>query len=219
MTGGREVNVVLLGAPGAGKGTQAKFAAERLGLVHLATGDLFRDNLKRATPLGQQAKSYMDQGLLVPDEITVNMTRQRMEELADARGFIFDGFPRTLEQAKALDKLMDELGKRVDRVAYIKVSPEALMERLSMRWICRQCQAPYHEKTNPPKVAGKCDHCGGELYQRDDDRPETVRKRLEVYFAQTEPLIEYYRKQGVLREIDGEASIEAVTESLLAALK
>ncbi|MDY6916785.1 MAG: adenylate kinase [Chloroflexota bacterium] len=209
---------VFLGAPGSGKGTQAGVISQRLGVAHIATGDLFREAVKRGDELGQQAKSYMDKGLLVPDEVTIRMLLERIAKPDAEKGYILDGFPRTLEQAKALDKALAERGENLDKVLYINVSTEELVRRLSGRWICRNCQTPYHEVNSPPKVAGKCDRCGGELYQRPDDVPETVRKRLEVYLADTSPLIDYYKVSGKLAEINGEGDIEAIGRDAVAAL-
>ncbi len=211
--------IILLGAPGAGKGTQATMLTEVLGVPHVASGDLFRSALQKKTPLGLEAKKYMDQGLLVPDEVTIAMVRERLALPDCQEGVILDGFPRTLEQAKALDAALAEEGRAIDKVLYIKVPTEELVARLSGRWICRDCQAVYHTITNPPKQAGRCDACGGELYQRSDDTPETVRRRLEVYFEQTMPLIEYYTERGVLTEVNGNQSIAEVQAALLEALK
>jgi len=211
--------IILLGAPGAGKGTQAAMLTEALGVPHVASGDLFRSALQKKTPLGLEAKKYMDQGLLVPDEVTIAMVRERLALPDCQEGVILDGFPRTLEQAKALDAALAEEGRTIDKVLYIKVPNEELVARLSGRWICRDCQAVYHTITNPPQQAGRCDACGGELYQRSDDRPETVRRRLEVYFEQTMPLIEYYTERGVLTEVNGDQSIAGVQAALIEALK
>ena len=210
------MHIVLLGAPGSGKGTQAGIVSQRFGVAHIASGDLFREAVNRGDELGQKAKSYMEKGLLVPDEITIRMILERIAAPDCAQGFILDGFPRTLGQAQALDRVLKERG--IDKVVYIKVSTEELVRRLSGRFICRDCQAPYHEITAPPKVPGRCDQCGGELYQRSDDSPETVRKRLEVYFLETAPLIDYYKEAGKLVEIDGERGIEEVGEELIAVL-
>lgn len=210
------MHIVLLGAPGSGKGTQAGIVSQRFGVAHIASGDLFREAVNRGDELGQQAKSYMEKGLLVPDEITIRMILERIAAPDCAQGFILDGFPRTLGQAQALDRVLGERG--IDKVVYIKVSTEELVRRLSGRFICRDCQVPYHEITSPPKVPGRCDRCGGELYQRPDDSPETVRKRLEVYFVETAPLIDYYKEAGKLVEINGERGIEEVGEELIAAL-
>jgi adenylate kinase len=211
--------IILLGAPGAGKGTQAAMLTEALAVPHVASGDLFRSALQKETPLGLEAKKYMDQGLLVPDEVTIAMVRERLALPDCEEGVILDGFPRTLEQAKALDAALAEEGRAIDKVLYIKVPNEELVARLSGRWICRDCQAVYHTIANPPQQAGRCDACGGELYQRSDDKPETVRRRLEVYFEQTMPLIEYYTEIGVLTEVNGDQSISKVQTALLEAIK
>jgi adenylate kinase len=210
--------VVFLGAPGAGKGTQAANVAKELKLAHIASGDLFRQALAQGTELGIQAKSYMEKGMLVPDEITIRMVLERLSAPDCKGGVILDGFPRNLEQAEALDKALARQAKGIDKVVYIKVSEEELLKRLSGRWICRNCQTPYHEVNSPPKVKGKCDKCGGELYQRADDTVETVKKRLQVYFAQTAPLIDYYTKAGKLLEIDGEGGVDEVSRRIVAAL-
>lgn len=209
---------VLLGAPGSGKGTQAGIISERLGIDHVASGDLFREAASRGDEVGRQAKSYMEKGLLVPDEITIRMILERVAAPDCARGFILDGFPRTLEQAKALDMALGERGEAIDRVFYIKVATEELVRRLSGRFICRSCQTPYHPVSSPPEVADRCDRCGGELYQRPDDLPETVKKRIEVYFAETAPLIDYYEEAGKLVEINGQGEISEISERLVAAL-
>ncbi len=215
----KQLNVILLGAPGAGKGTQAVTISKKLGLAHIASGDLFRKEQESGSELGRVAKSYMEKGQLVPDDITVKMILSRIAAPDCAKGFLLDGFPRTLEQAKALDEALRAQGKKIDKVLYIKVSVKELLRRLSGRWICRNCQAPYNIVEAPPKVKGRCDRCGGELYQRADDTEETARKRLDVYFAQTVPLIEYYSKAGVLVEANGEQSIEAVGRDLIAILE
>ena len=219
MSRGEQLHVILLGAPGAGKGTQAVEISQRLGLAHVASGDLFRQEQDSGSELGKVAKSYMEKGLLVPDKVTVGMILGRIAAPDCAKGILLDGFPRTLEQAKALEQALAEENKGIDLVLYIKVSNEELLRRLSGRWICRNCQAPYNIVEVPPKVAGKCDQCSGELYQRADDTEETARKRLDVYFAQTMPLIEYYIKAGKLVEINGEKGIEAVGEDLIAAIE
>ena len=210
--------IIFLGAPGAGKGTQAANTARELNLVHIASGDLFRQALEQETGLGIQAKSYMEKGTLVPDKIAIQMVLERMSASDCEPGVILDGFPRNLQQAKALDKALAQWAKAIDRVVYIKVSEEELLRRLSGRWICRNCQTPYHATDSPPKVWGKCDKCGGELYQRPDDTVETVKKRLQVYFAQTAPLIRYYAQAGKLLEIDGKGSIDEVGSRIVAAL-
>jgi len=210
--------IILLGAPGAGKGTQAVMLAEKEKLVQVASGDLFRKALQQETELGIRAKAYMEKGQLVPDEITIQMVLERLAEPDCKNGAILDGFPRNLEQAKALDKAMEQKSRAIDKVIYIKVSEGELIKRLGGRWICRKCQAPYHEVDSPPKVAGKCDRCGGELYQRADDNPTTVKNRLKVYFEETSPLIEYYREAGKLLEINGEGSVSEIRQRILAAL-
>ncbi len=210
--------VVLMGPPGAGKGTQAARLAERLDVPHVASGDLFREALAAGTPLGVQAQGYMGRGELVPDDIVVQMVLERLARPDCQRGVILDGFPRTAAQAEALTAALAAQGRRMEAALLIEVPDAAILERMTGRRICRQCQAPYHIKFNPPAHAGICDRCGGELYQRDDDREETVRKRLEVYRAQTLPLVAYYRAQGVLQEVDGLGGLDEVTARLLAAL-
>lgn len=210
--------VILLGAPGAGKGTQAQTLSQVMGLAHVASGDIFRENLRQGTEWGLLAKGYMDRGELVPDEITIKMVLERINAPDCTKGCLLDGFPRTLEQAQALDRALAERGAAIAKVLYIKVSDAELLRRLSGRWICRNCQAPYHEVNSPPKVAGKCDQCGGELYQRADDTIETAKNRLEVYFAQTMPLIQYYAQASKLMEVNGEQSIEAVGRDSIAVL-
>ena len=211
--------IVFLGAPGAGKGTQAAIVAQELILVHIASGDLFRQAQEQGTELGMQAKSYMEKGMLVPDEITIRMVLERMSAPDCKAGVILDGFPRNLEQAKALDKALLEQAKAIDKVIYIKVAEEALLQRLSGRWICRNCQTPYHATITPPKVWGKCDRCGGELYQRPDDSVETVKERLKVYFTQTAPLIDYYTQSGKLLEVNGGGGMDEVSKRIIIALK
>ena len=210
--------IIFLGAPGAGKGTQAANVARGLNLVHIASGDLFRQALEQKTELGLKAKAYMEKGMLVPDDITIRMVLERLSAPDCEPGVILDGFPRNLEQAKALDKALGEPAKSIDKVVYIKVPEEELLNRLSGRWICRNCQTPYHAINSPPKVWGKCDQCGGELYQRPDDTVETVKKRLQVYFNETAPLIDYYTKAGKLLEIDGEGSVDEVSRRIVTAL-
>ena len=210
--------IIFLGAPGAGKGTQAAELARERQLVHIATGDLFRQALERKTELGLKAKSYMEKGVLVPSQITIAMVLERLAEPDCAGGAILDGFPRNLEQAEALDKALSQKGKAIDKVVYIKVSEEELLKRLSGRWICRRCQAPYHATDSPPRVWGKCDRCGGELYQRPDDNETSIKKRLEVYFAETAPLIDYYNQEGKLLEIDGQGGVAEVAKRIKTAL-
>ncbi|HLE30595.1 MAG TPA: adenylate kinase [Anaerolineales bacterium] len=210
--------ILLLGGPGAGKGTQAQHLCQKFGLPQVASGDLFRDNLKRQTPLGQLARTYMDKGALVPDDVTIQMIRERLSQ-PDARpGALLDGFPRTVPQAEALDGLLAEFGGKVNVVLYVKVRDGVLLERLSGRWTCRgPLQHTYHLLFNPPKVAGKCDVDGTELFQRPDDTPEVQAKRIKVFFEQTAPLIAFYTRRGQLVEIDGEKSIAEVTAALITA--
>ena len=210
--------VVLLGAPGAGKGTQAALLAQHWGVAHIASGDLFRKHLGEGTELGMLAKTYMDKGELVPDDVTIRMVLERMSEPDAVNGYVLDGFPRTLEQASALDAALSEKGQGIASAPLIEVDIEELVRRLAGRWICRSCQAPYHEMSNPPKDAGRCDACQGELYQRDDDKPEVVRVRLTTYERQTAPLIEYYDAQGKLTRINGQREVGQVTEAIEAAV-
>lgn len=211
--------IILLGAPGAGKGTQADSLSGELNLPHIASGDLFREALKKETELGLLAKSYMERGELVPDEVTIKMILQRIEMPDCVSGCLFDGFPRTLAQAEALDKGLADKGKSIDKVLYIKVSSEELLKRLGGRWLCQNCQTPYHLITAPPKVPGKCDKCGGELYQREDDKEETVKERLRVFFAQTIPIVDYYRGQSKLIEVNGNRGIQEVAKEIMLSLR
>jgi adenylate kinase len=210
--------IILLGGPGVGKGTQAELLGEQLGLVTIASGNLLRENIRTGTSLGVRANEYMQRGELVPDGLVIDMVTARLKAPDVARGVILDGFPRTLEQAQALDAYLAAQRKRVDRALYIKAPDEILLDRLSGRWICRNCQASYHEKFNPPRVAGVCDLCGGELYQRNDDRRDVMENRLRVYFDQTMPVIQYYQSNGMLIEVDGAQEIEKVAADLLAAV-
>lgn len=211
--------LVLLGGPGAGKGTQADRLAEQLGIPHVSTGDLFRDNLKKQTELGQLAKGYMDRGELVPDQVTVRMLRQRLLQPDCAKGAILDGFPRTETQADALEQLLADLGSRLATVLHIQVPDEILLARLSGRWTCKACGTMYHQLYSPPRQEGICDKCCGELYQRPDDTPATQERRIKVYQAETAPLIEYYRDRGLLIDIDGRPGIDEVQAALLAAIE
>lgn len=219
MCEARRMFIVLLGAPGAGKGTQAELLQEDFGLAHISSGDLFREHLKKETPLGKLAQTYMDRGELVPDDVTIAMVRERLQEPDCQAGAILDGFPRTVPQAEALDALLEEMGERVCVVPYLKVPPEVLLARLSGRWTCRQCDAVYHVLYDPPRMAGVCDECGGELYQRPDDLPETQERRIAVYLEQTAPLIARYQAQGLLVEVDGERPIEEVHAALQKAIE
>lgn len=211
--------IVLLGPPGAGKGTQAQRLAQALGMAHISSGDLFREHLKAQTELGKLAQSYMNRGELVPDDVTIAMVRERVSRPDCARGAILDGFPRTPVQAQALDNMLAELDGRVICVPLINVPAGVLIERLSGRWTCRAQGHVYHEKYNPPRVPGVCDVDGSELYQREDDLPETVARRIRVYLEQTAPLIDYYRQKGLLVEIDGTLPIEEVSAKLLEAVE
>ncbi len=210
--------IIFLGAPGVGKGTQAAYVAQKLNLVHIASGNLFRQAIEQGTELGMQTKSYMERGVLVPDPISIRIVLERMSAPDCEPGVILDGFPRNLKQAEALDKALAQQAKAIDKVIYIKVSEEELTKRLSGRWVCRNCQTPYHIISSPPKVWGKCDKCGGELYQRLDDTIEAIKKRLEVYFAETALLIDYYTQAGKLLEIDGEGGADEVGRRIVAAL-
>jgi len=210
---------IILGAPGAGKGTQADFLSQEIKLPHIASGDLFRQAAEERTEIGLLAKSYMDKGELVPDEVTVRIILDRIEQPDCAAGCILDGFPRTFQQAKALDKAFEQKGKSVDKAIYIDVPSEELVKRLSGRWLCRNCQMPYHMTSSPPKTPGKCDKCGGELYQRSDDKEETVRERLNVFFIQTLSILDYYKLQGKLTKVNGNQEIQEVSEEILSALK
>jgi len=210
--------LVFLGAPGAGKGTQAAVIADKLGVAHIASGDLFRQAVEKGTELGKSVKAYMDKGTLVPDDVTIQIISERLNEPDCKNGCVFDGFPRTIEQAKALDNMMASRGNVIDKAIFIGVPEAALLKRLTGRWICRDCQAPYHEVNSPPKVPGRCDKCGGELYQRSDDTEKTIKERLKVYFAQTTPLLDYYKAAGKLAAIDGNRDIKEVSGEIIDAL-
>jgi adenylate kinase len=210
--------VLLLGAPGAGKGTQARFLAETLGVPHVASGDLLREHRSRGTALGRMAKEYMDRGDLVPDGLVVDMIASRLDDPDATLGALLDGFPRTLPQAEALERRLDERGGRVRTAIYVEVPTDVLIERLAGRWLCRVCQASYHEIFNPPAVAGVCSACGGELYQRPDDKREVVSNRVAVYLRDTQPVVERYAAMGVLQRVNGDQSIEEVKAALLEAI-
>jgi adenylate kinase len=212
------MDVILLGAPGAGKGTQAQVLEEQTGLVHVASGDLFRAALRRGTELGMLAKSYMDRGELVPDEVVIRMIIERISQSDCASGVIFDGFPRTRDQARALEQELVDHGRKIDFVLYLRVPDDVLLRRIAGRQTCKTCGYIYNIYYFPSKRPDVCDQCGGKLYQRSDDTIETARHRLQVYFAQTMPLIEYYREQGSLIEIDGRREISLVTEAMTIAL-
>ena len=209
------MRIILLGPPGAGKGTQAKAMSEAVGGIHISSGDLLRDHQDRGTELGSMARTYMQQGLLVPDNVIIGMIEDRIDSPDARSGYVLDGFPRTLEQARALDDALGKQSQNIDKVVNIQVSEEELIKRLGGRIICRQCQRPYHQVNSPPKKEGVCDSCGGELYQREDDTSEAVLRRIQVYGEQTAPLIQYYKERGNLVEVDGEGSIDGVREHLL----
>jgi adenylate kinase len=208
-----------MGGPGAGKGTQAKRLVDSLGLPQIATGDLFRANLKNETELGKLAKTYMDAGELVPDKVTVAMVKDRLSSPDCVNGAVLDGFPRTISQAEAFDAMLAEMGERISVAPYIHVDRAVLLQRLAGRWTCPDCGFVYHALFSPPRQPGVCDHDGAALYQRDDDTEETQKRRIEVYFAQTAPLLDYYSKRDLLIEVDGEQSIDDVHEALLAAIR
>lgn len=213
------MNVILLGAPGSGKGTQAEIIQNELNLTHVASGDLFRYNLKNRTELGLLAEQYMNKGELVPDDVTIAMVRQRIQQPDIKSGVLFDGFPRTLPQAKALDEMLAELGQEIDLVIYLEVPDEEIITRLSGRLICKECQTPFHKVYNP-FTSCPYDKCHGEyLYQREDDKPETVRARLDTYHKQTRPLVDYYEARDLLKRVSGVGPIEAVSERVINVLR
>jgi adenylate kinase len=213
------MQIVLFGPPGAGKGTQAKFLAEEFNIPHISTGDILRENVKKGTALGMKAKSYMDKGELVPDQLLNDLVRSRLEEPDTKKGFLLDGYPRTIPQAKALDEIMDDPNRKLTAVLNIDVGTSALVKRLSGRRICRGCAASYHISFNPPKVPNTCDTCAGELYQRADDTEDAIKNRLAVYKKQTQPVLNYYKKKGILVDIDGDGEIEEVKADAIKALE
>ena len=213
------MNILLMGPPGAGKGTQAERIVEKFGIPHISTGDAFRLAMKEGTPLGLKAKEYVDRGLLVPDDVTNGIVRERLQQDDCRNGFLLDGYPRTPAQAEALDGMLKEAGRRIDHVISLVVDRGLLLKRLTGRRICRSCGATYHILFNPPKQEGVCDKCGGELYQRSDDTEEKVGTRLDEYLSKTEPLLRYYRDQGLLREVNGELEIDEVTAQITSILK
>ncbi|MCI7596583.1 MAG: adenylate kinase [Lachnospiraceae bacterium] len=209
------MKIIMLGAPGAGKGTQAKLIADKYNLPHISTGDIFRANIKEGTALGMEAKKYMDQGLLVPDELTVKILLNRVAKEDCKNGYVLDGFPRTIPQAEVLDKALAELGESVDFAINVEVPDENIIKRMGGRRACLSCGATYHLEHIPPKAEGLCDHCGKELVLRDDDKPETVKNRLQVYHEQTSPLIDFYRAKGVLKEVDGTRRMDEVFNAIV----
>lgn len=213
------MNIILMGLPGAGKGTQASEIIKKYPIPHISTGDMFRKAIKDETELGKEAKSYMDRGELVPDEVTVGIVKERISEDDAKKGFLLDGFPRTIEQAEALNSILEELGRTIDAVVNIEVPEEELMNRLTGRRICETCGTTYHLVFNPPKVEGICDIDGGKLYQREDDNPETVANRLEVNVKQSKPILEFYNQKGLLKNIDGSKNIDEVTSDVIEILE
>ena len=209
------MKIIMLGAPGAGKGTQAKQIADKYSIPHISTGDIFRANLKAGTELGKKAKEYMDQGLLVPDELTCDLVMDRFSQDDCKNGFVLDGFPRTIPQAEALDAALTKIGQKMDYAVDVDVPDENIINRMSGRRACLNCGATYHIVSIPTKVEGVCDRCGSPVVLRDDDQPETVKKRLEVYHAQTQPLIDYYKKQNILKSVDGTQPMEEVFRAIV----
>lgn len=209
------MKIIMLGAPGAGKGTQAKKIAAKYQIPHVSTGDIFRANIKNGTELGMKAKSYMDAGGLVPDEITIGMLLDRIHEADCANGYVLDGFPRTIPQAESLTRALESMGESIDYAINVDVPDENIVSRMSGRRACLNCGATYHVVFNAPKTEGVCDVCGDKLVLRDDDKPETVQKRLDVYHDQTQPLIDYYKKAGVLVEVDGTQDMDAVFQAIV----
>lgn len=209
------MKIIMLGAPGAGKGTQAKRIAEKYGIPHISTGDIFRANIKNGTELGKKAKTYMDQGALVPDELVVDLVVDRVAQEDAKNGYVLDGFPRTIPQAEALDAALAKINEKVDYAINVEVPDENIIHRTSGRRACVSCGGTYHIQYNPTKQEGICDACGGKLILRDDDQPETVKNRLQVYHEQTQPLIDYYSKQGILKEVDGTVDMNDVFHAIV----
>ena len=209
------MNIILMGLPGAGKGTQAEKIVATYGIPHISTGDMFRAAMQQQTELGLKAKSFMDKGELVPDEVTNGIVKERLQQADTEKGFLLDGFPRTQAQAEALDKILAELNRSIDAVINIEVNPEILMQRLTGRIICRNCGSTYHKTNNPPKVEGTCDRCGShDFYQREDDKPETVENRIQINIEQSKPILNYYNAKGLLRNVDGESGIDNLFKTI-----
>lgn len=209
------MNIILMGLPGAGKGTQAEKIVATYGIPHISTGDMFRAAMQQQTELGLKAKSFMDKGELVPDEVTNGIVKERLQQADTEKGFLLDGFPRTQAQAEALDKIMQDLNRSIDAVINIEVNPEILMQRLTGRIICRNCGSTYHKTNNPPKVEGTCDRCGShDFYQREDDKPETVENRIQINIKQSKPILNYYKAKGILRNVDGESGIDNLFQTI-----
>lgn len=213
------MNILFMGPPGAGKGTQAEAIVNEFGIPHISTGDAFRLAIKQATPVGVQAKEYMDKGLLVPDDVTVGIVRERLQQSDCEKGFLLDGFPRTLSQAEALEELLSGLGRKLEHVVNLKVDRNKLLTRLTGRRICKSCGSTFHVLFNPPVQEGVCDKCGGELYQRSDDNEESVGTRLDEYINKTAPLLKFYEDKGLLRQVDGEQEIDTVTKEIVSILR
>ena len=209
------MNIILMGLPGAGKGTQAEKIVATYGIPHISTGDMFRAAMQQQTELGLKAKSFMDKGELVPVEVTNGIVKERLQQADTEKGFLLDGFPRTQAQAEALDKIMQDLNRSIDAVINIEVNPEILMQRLTGRIICRNCGSTYHKTNNPPKVEGTCDRCGShDFYQREDDKPETVENRIQINIEQSKPILNYYKAKGILRNVDGESGIDNLFQTI-----
>lgn len=213
------MQVIFMGLPGAGKGTQAERIVDKFGIPHISTGDIFRAAMAEGTPLGLKAKEYVDKGQLVPDEVTIGIVRERLSRPDTEKGFLLDGFPRTVPQAEALDQALEEMKRKIDVVIHLDVNRDALLARLTGRRICRSCGSTYHVVFNPPRVEGVCDKCGGELYQRADDTVETVATRLDVNIKQQEPLLQFYKAKGLLHSVDGDADIDEVFEQISSILR
>lgn len=213
------MNILFMGPPGAGKGTQAEVIVDTFGIPHISTGDAFRLAIKQGTPVGLKAKEFIDQGLLVPDDVTVGIVRERLQQTDCEKGFLLDGFPRTLSQAESLQQLLHDQGRELDHVINLKVDRDKLLARLTGRRICKSCGSTYHVIFNPPKQEGVCDKCGGELYQRSDDTADKVGTRLDEYINKTAPLLQFYEEKGLLREVDGEQEIDTVSEQVVSLLR